>query len=204
MEHYYSSLSHSAVRILITHCFIVIRDFVRDELHLNPLAVFNPVIWKTFTGVAEVYQKEKNECTAHINAIDWKYPVLAAALSECTCPKCGSGLLDTAPDCKDRDRAEFTCISCRNTFDFETVACRAISDFLVQPNYRSMKESGQPGIIACPNCGKETYFMEDDVCVLCEESAPRTCVMCRGKIPPEEIGGSSLCGYCSHMMSKNN
>jgi hypothetical protein len=204
VEHYYSSLSHSTVRVLITDCFLVIRNFVRAELHFDPLSVFDLDVWKAFTEVAEVYQKERDECIDHINAINWKYPILSAALCKCSCPKCGSGLLDTDPKCKDRDQAELTCLSCGNTFDLETIADPAIGEFFAHANYRSMKDGGDSRSIECPNCGKETYLLEENVCVLCEDSAPRMCDRCGCDIPAEEIDGGSLCGYCSHMMSKDD
>jgi hypothetical protein len=204
VEHYFSNLSHSAVRVLITDCFVVIRDFIRQELCLDPIDVLAPEVWRAFTEVAEVYQKEKDDCTAHVEAVDWKYAVLTDALSQCSCPNCGSGLLDTDPNCKDRDDAEFTCLSCRNTYSFEILAERALGEFFANANHRSMKDGGDPVTIDCPNCGKDTYLLKQDVCVMCEESAPRICDMCGCDIPSSEIDGGGLCGYCSHMMSKDD
>ena len=55
----------------------------------------------------------------------------------------------------------------------------------------------------CPECGAEAYIMEDECCALCGESAEHTCGRCGCSIPPEELG-TSLCGYCDHMMSKDD
>jgi hypothetical protein len=204
VEHYFSTLSHSAVRVLITDCFVVIRDFVRQELGLDPLGIFDAEVWRAFTEVAEVYQKEKDDCITHIKAVDWKYTFLGDALSECSCPECGSGLLDTDPGCKDRHDAEFICLSCGNTVSFEILAEQALGEFFAHTNFRSMKDGGDPVTIDCPTCGKDTYMLEDDVCLICEESAQRTCDLCGCDIPPSEIDGGGLCGYCSNMMSKDD
>lgn len=42
IEHYFSTLSQDAVRSLITDSFIVIRDFIRDQLNQDLLTLLGP------------------------------------------------------------------------------------------------------------------------------------------------------------------
>ena len=204
VEHYFSSLSHSAVQTLIQDCFVVIRDFVRNELHLEPLDIFDPETWGVFTNVAEVFQKEKAQCVLHIRRIDWKYDVLTEALVDCTCRKCGSGLLEVDPNNGSREAVLFTCLSCGDESDFEAMTNRAIGHYFAGENHNSVRDGGSPSTIDCPECRNETYLLDDDVCVFCEESVNRTCERCCCEIPPEELDGGGLCGYCAHMMSKDD
>ena len=202
IEHYYSSQSRGAIRGIIADCFLVIRDFVRDQLHLDPLSLFDPDVWKTLTSVAEVYQKEKDECTNHIKVISLKYAILTDLLPECSCPECGSDLIDANPNCRNCYDAIFTCLACGETFDFETLASWAISERFADENHRSIQDGGEPLTIHCPHCLKETY-LEDDSCVICEEHFIRECEMCGNDIPLVELG-ASVCSYCSHMVSKDD
>ena len=205
IEHYFSSLSHDAVRGLITDSFVVIRDFIRKELSEDPLSLLGASTWGILTKVAEVYEKEKQECTEHIKAIDWEYDELESALVEYQCPECGSGLIDVQSKGVDRYTAEFTCQSCGEQWHFEGLAPLAISDYFAEANYRSIKDGGDPVVITCPECNEDTYILEDDVCALCGASAiERDCQRCGQTIPPEEIDGEGYCGWCAHMMSKDD
>jgi hypothetical protein len=204
IEHYFSVESPDAVRALITDSFVVIRDFIRNELNQDPLNLFDVSTWGIMTKVAEVYEKEKQTCIEHINAVDWKYNCLRSALIAYPCPECGSGLIDVQANGPDRDTAEFTCQSCGEQWYFEGLASLALTDYFAEANYRSIKDGGDPVTITCPECNEDTYILEDDVCILCEGSVERVCQWCGQTIPPEEIDGEGSCGWCSHMMSKDD
>jgi hypothetical protein len=204
IEHYYGSLSQDAVRELIASSFIVIRDFVRNHLAQDPLDLLGAVTWDALTKVAEVYNKEKEECEQHIQAVDWKYPGLKDALMELNCPECGSGLIDATPHGGDRSDTEFKCSSCGKEWDFENGADLAMSQYYAGENFSSEKDGREPATITCPNCYHETYVLEANVCVICEESAERVCQRCSMTIPSCEIDGEGYCSWCAHMMSKDD
>jgi len=204
VEHYFSSLSHNAVQALIADSFIVIRDFVRLHLGEDPLTLLGSPTWATLTSVTEVYEREKHECIEHIEAVDWKYDCISYALVDYRCKECGSGLIDVTATDADRETADFTCRSCGNRLSFEEITPLAISEYYARENHYSIKDSGEPATIICPSCGEDTYILEDDICVLCEESVERECQRCGIDIPPEELDGDGYCGYCAHMMSKDD
>jgi hypothetical protein len=199
IEHYFSSLSHDAVRVLITDSFVVIRDFIRNQLSQDPLSLLGASTWGILTNVAEVYEKEKRECKEHIEAVDWKYDCLERAFIEYQCPECGSGLIDVTANGTDRDTADFVCRSCGEQWFFEGLAPLALSDYFAEANYRSIKDGGDPVTITCPECHEDTYILDDNVCVLCEESVERECKMCSMTIPPEEIDGEGYCSWCTNI-----
>lgn len=213
IEHYYSSLSQDAVRALITDSFIVIRDFIRDQLNQDPRTLLGPSTWGVLANVADVYEKEKQECTENLEAIDWEYdsllsdligyPILSA-LNEYRCPKCGSGLIDVTANGTNRENAAFTCRSCGEQWAFKDLAPQAISAYFTRENYWSIKDGGDPLTITCPECHEETYVLEDDACILCGASVDRECQMCGQLILPHEIDGEGYCSRCSYMLSKND
>lgn len=204
VEHYHSPLSQNAVRALIADSFLVIRDFVRNHLGQDPLALLGDDTWNTLTSVAEVYEKEKKECTENIEAIDWKYASLEDALTDFRCTKCGSGLIDVSSPGADRWTATFNCRSCGEKWDFKTMAEQVIVEYFAGQNYSAVKDGSEPATITCPECGHDTYLLEENCCVMCEESVERECKRCGMEIPPEEIDGEGYCSWCAHMMSKDD
>jgi hypothetical protein len=204
VEHYFSRLSQKTVQALIADSFIVIRDLIRLHLAQDPLNLLGSATWNILISVAEVYEREKQECVEHMKAIDWKYSSLQSALEDYRCEKCGSGLIDVMTTENDRDSSDFTCRSCGEEWSFEKLAPLAISDYFAYANYASVKDGGDPATISCPLCGADTYILDEDVCVICEESAERKCRLCSITIPPEEIDGRGYCSYCAHMMSKDD
>ena len=205
IEHYFSSSPEETVRALIAESFLVIRDFIRFQLDQDPLNLLGSTTWNALTEVAEVYNKEKQECTGHIKAVDWRYDSLERALREYQCPECGSGLIDIKnPNCFDRDMTVFTCRSCGEEKSFEELAPLAIAAYYDEENYWSIKDGDEPASIICPTCNEETYLLGDDVCVLCEMPAERECQMCGGTIPAPEIDGTGFCGWCAYMISKDD
>lgn len=204
VEHYYSQLSQVAIRTLIADSFIIIRDFVRIHLGQDPLILLGSDTWGILTNVAEVYEKEKQECIKHMKAIDWKSWSLENALIEFYCPECGSGLIDVNNKGYDRSDAKFICRSCGMSWTFESMIEQAIGDYFGAQNYSAIKDGGDPATITCPICGKDTYVLEEDICVVCEESIERTCQRCGMDIPACELDGDGYCSWCAHMMSKDD
>ena len=205
IEHYFSSSPDGTVRALIAESFLVIRDFLRLQLGEDPLNLLGPLTWNTLTNVAEVYNKEKQECVDHIKTVDWRYDSLERALREYQCPECGSGLIDIEnPNCSARDMTVFTCRSCGEQKSFEELAPLAIADYFDLENYSLIRDGDSPVTITCPTCDEETYLLDDDVCVLCEMSVERECQRCGATIIAEEIDGTGFCSWCAHMISKDD
>jgi predicted RNA-binding Zn-ribbon protein involved in translation (DUF1610 family) len=204
IEHYHSPLSHSSVRAIIADSFLLIRDFVRVHLGEDPLDLLGSDTWDVLTGAAEVYDAEKKECISHMESIDWGYTSLTDALIDFRCNECGSGLIDVENNSSERLSATFSCRSCGENWDFEKFAELSINEYFGAENYLSVTDGGDPATIYCPECGLNSYVLEENVCVVCEESAERECQRCYMAIPAEEIDGSGFCSRCSHMMSKDD
>lgn len=202
VEHYFSSAPHNAVQALIADSFIVIRDFVCEHLDEDPLSLLGAPTWNSLTSVNEVYEREKQECLAHIESVDWMYDSVLNALHDFRCKQCGSGLIDVMTHDADRWSAIFTCRSCGDELSFEEMVPLAISDYFGYDNYSAVKDGGDVATITCPSCNEETYVLEEDACVMCEESIERECQRCGIDIPPEELNGDEYCGYCAHKISK--
>ena len=204
IEHYFSSLTQSALESLVSDAFILIRDFVRVQLGQDPLALLGADTWSEIANVAEVYDKEKKACETRIDTVDWRFTQLHDSLLEWHCPDCGSGLVDVVNTGVERWQVTFACRSCGREWDFGDGAERAVAEFYGAQNFSSMKDGEERATILCPNCSCETYDLGEDCCLLCEESVERECRRCGITIPPEEIDGEGFCSFCAHMMSKDD
>ncbi|MFH1076046.1 MAG: hypothetical protein V1753_04285 [Pseudomonadota bacterium] len=204
VEHYYTKLSKDAMRELISDSFIVIRDFLSSSLNADPKEFLGEKNWNTLISVAEVYEKEKEECVQVIEAIDWGSASLCSALVSFKCTECGSGIISINDPKPDRFENIFYCRSCDNSWDFFDVAEEAMGDYFSFENYLSQTDGNDLATIQCPECSRRTYVVKDQRCLLCGAIYDHNCARCRGKIPPEEIDGSGFCSYCSYMMSKDD
>ena len=193
IEHYYSSEPHNSIDSLITDCFIVIRNFVREHLKMDPLDLFGDDIWRVLTEVAEVYKREKQECVKHIKSLEYEHSTLEDVLIKYRCEKCQSGLIDETSQRTDIFDTKFRCRSCGKIWDFVSIVGQAILDYFSVQYRLSVMYDMYPLIVVCPTCDLETYVLEENKCLVCGETADLECQICGELI----LDGGVLCSYCS-------
>lgn len=147
IEHYYTTRHPDAIRGLISDTFVIIRDFMHDELRVDPKDKLGDSAWTTLLSVSEVFEKERKYCQQLVEKIEWQSTTLKEAILQATCHKCGSALV--APLGSDRTLG-IECRSCRSTEDFESIGKRALSDYLGWRNHFALKDGGEEGLIMCP------------------------------------------------------
>jgi hypothetical protein len=203
-EHRYPIVDRKALRGLISDSFILVRNFITDELNDDPLALLGEETWQAMLEVAEVYQREKQGCEELMAKVKWVSPALKRGLVDLTCSDCGSDLLrpDSVP--VSYSDVSLQCISCGATEEPESYVPKAIALALSTASYRSLKDGGETPHVSCPECGKMTYVMDERRCAFCEAEAEHTCARCGIEIPAEELICSPLCAYCEHMMNKDD
>jgi DNA-directed RNA polymerase subunit M/transcription elongation factor TFIIS len=204
IEHYHSNLSKDAIRYLLSNSFIVIRDFITEELALDPRNLLGEDSWNILVSVSEVYQKEKEACNGEIDKIDWASESLGEALKDIACENCGSGLITIKKFEKDRGYTVLVCKSCQSEYEYESIVEEAITKYFSFEKYLSFTDGNTIPVISCPECGNETYVYSEEQCLFCGASFEHTCGSCHQEIIPEELDGSGFCGWCSHMMSKDD
>jgi len=204
IEHYHSNLSKDAIRDLLSNSFIVIRDFITEELALDPRNLLGEDPWNILVSVSEVYQKEKDVCNAEIDKIDWSSESLGEALKDITYENCGSGLITIKKFEKDREYTVLVCKSCQSEYEYEAIVEEAITKYFSFERYLSFTDGNTIPVINCPECGNETYVYSEEQCLFCGSSFEHICSSCHQEIIPEELDGSGFCGWCSHMMSKDD
>ncbi len=204
VEHRYPTLDQKALRGLISDSFILVRNFITDELNDDPLALLGEEIWQAMLEVAEVYQKEKQECEQLMAQVEWVSPALKEGLEDLTCSSCGSDLLRPELVRSPYTDVSLECVSCGETEDAESFVPKAIASALSGASYEAVKDGGETPYVRCPQCGEKSYVMEERRCALCEYEAEHSCERCGMEIPAEELDSSPFCGYCMHMMNKDD
>lgn len=204
VEHLHPSMDQKALRGLISDSFILIRNFITDELNEDPLVLLGEKTWQTMLEVAEVYQKEKLGCEQLKAQVEWISSALKEGLEDLTCSNCGSDLLRPGLVRTPYTQVSLECISCGESEDAVSYIPKAISSALSMASYGAAKDGDETPYVRCPECGQKTYVIDERRCALCEHEAEHTCERCGMEIPAEELDSSPFCGYCLHMMGKND
>jgi ribosomal protein L37E len=203
IEHYYTNITQSSLHTLIADAFVVIRDFVRSELGEDPRTLLGDAAWQRMLDVAAVYDQERAECDALLQKVDWGSPTLEKGVRSVSCSACGSGLLRPLDPSADVASLVMECTACGTTIDAEGFVASAVEAELGWEAHVAVKDGAEEPYTTCPECGEDTYILEEQRCALCGESAEHECARCGCTIPASELGGS-MCGYCEHMMSKDD
>jgi hypothetical protein len=204
VEHRYPTLDQKALRGLISDSFIVVRNFITDELDDDPLVLLGDDTWQAMLEVAEVYQKEKQGCVQLMAQVKWFSPALEEGLEDLTCSNCGSDLLRPELVGTPYTEVSLECISCGKTEGADSYIPKAIASALRLTSYEAAKDGGETPYVRCPDCNAKTYVIGERRCALCDHEAEHDCVRCGMEIPAEELDSSPYCGYCTHMMNKDD
>jgi hypothetical protein len=97
VEHFYPLLDQKALHGLISDSFLIVRNFIADELEDDPRDLLAEETWQPMLDVSVVHEKEKQECERLLKDAKWVSPTLKRGLTEMvlTCSACGSDLLKT-------------------------------------------------------------------------------------------------------------
>tara|TARA_R110002111_G_scaffold26460_1_gene57298 strand:+ start:317 stop:1258 length:942 start_codon:yes stop_codon:yes gene_type:complete len=203
IEHYYASVKPETIRQYISDCFLIIRDFIVEHLGSDPRVVLGDATWNCLLNEHEVHAAERKLCLEQIEALEWLSSTAISWLNSALCNECGSDLL--RPKGKsDRDSTQsIECSICGMEWDIEDLLELTGSP---HDTFRSRKDGDGPHTGECPNCGRQGYDDIDQECAICGEKGPYICIRCGTEIIVEELSwdNSNLCGYCTHVSSKDD
>ena len=201
IEHYYTAIHPDAIRKMISDTFILIRDFIKNELEEDPLEILGQQNWKKLLEVSEVFDVEFKESRDVIDSIDWKSDALTEAMQEVQCNECGSPLLLPVARAGGIKPA-LRCKSCGEEREFEDYGEAAIKGMYEGVNFRSIKDGGEELTTTCPHCFRDAYIVDEERCAICGESCEHVCSRCGNRIPVSELSDGDICGWCQHMWEK--
>jgi hypothetical protein len=205
VEHYFTKADKKVLESVVSNAFVIVRNFITTELKQDPLELLGDETWQVMLEVSEVYEAERAECEKLLVAVDWESDALAQGVVDLTCPACSGSLLRPDGDFKSyRDDMVLRCRTCGETLDAREFVPPAVASTLGGEKYLTLKDGGEIPYTNCPECGAEAYVMDEGRCALCGEAAEHTCARCGMGIPAEELLCSPYCGWCAHMMAKDD
>jgi uncharacterized protein YbaR (Trm112 family) len=205
IEHYYTDKSSDAVREIVAKSFILIRDFIHESLEEEPRECLGAECWKALLETADVYTAEEKICQKSLEKIDWQYQTLRNALNKLRCPTCHSSLIKTEEKGTYTVSSELICSSCGEEFYFGDVVEQCLSESLAAESYIAMKDGGEAPLGICPSCGSETYMLAEGICAACDyELEYLECYICSTYLSLDEQCLDGLCGYCQHLMDRDD
>lgn len=204
LEHFYHTGSKVQVRQALADAAMVIHELLR-MLELDPVGDLGGDWWQLLLNNKEVFEAELKECRASLSGIRWANDTAAAASEHFSCRACGSSLLkrdETGPDAQEEVR-----LVCRTCGTADEMAAFIIDG--LQELYPQSPEDAlvQPKIGTCPECGRDAFVFEEQVCAMCDFTVPDNaeCAVCGEGLSPEdyhEHGG--LCSYHAYVLSKDD
>lgn len=203
LEHYYTSKSPDAIREVVAKSFLLIRDFLVNELNENPQELIGDDSWASLLNVAEVYSVEESACKESINKVDWKYQAIEVSLKHIRCPVCHSSLVHALDDSETYPDINLNCKSCNHEFNFEDIIEQCIDDSLSSEAYMAVKDGEHSPYGSCPECYKSTFIHSEGCCVACEYVMEyQCCEICEDPLTLEDQWNEGKCNYCQYKWEK--
>lgn len=71
--------------------------------------------------------------------------------------------------------------------------------------YISMTDGGEPPLVSCHECGKETFLLGEGTCIACGAALDYTeCGVCGASLGTEEQDFNGLCSYHNWLAMKDD
>lgn len=206
IEHYCTSTPTSKIKELIAGTFLLVRDFITTQLQAEPVDLLGSATWATLLDVAEVYNEELDLCAASMAEVVWGEGGVSNVVGHLRCSNCESALLKpTNPTQTHIPWVELLCTSCGECHLFEDLAENAAHTCYFSDMYLAMTEGGEPPLVTCHECIRETFLVEEGVCIACGAELHYTaCAVCGEGLSVDEQDLGGLCGYHHHVASKDD
>ena len=197
IEHYYTQSNSNSVQVALAKLFGLITEFCHEELQVDLKKELGDALWFSFVQIAEVYAGERKICVETFKNFQSYSADLNNHVGEFCCEDCASDLIQFSND------GFAKCRSCDKEYDNEDVVVNLVGIVYGAENYISVMDGGDSSSVDCPECGASAFIANEMICAACGESQQTECQRCAIEIPLSEIGGK-YCGYCQHMMSKDD
>lgn len=197
IEHYCTTESTSRMKELLADAFLVMRDFISQELKREPIELLGEATWQTLLEVAAIYNKELDGCIKAKARVVWGTPGIEQVADYLRCHHCGSELLKPVdPDGNILNSVEFKCSACGKECSFEDIAEPAAEECFGTETYIAMTDGGDPPLTDCFECGRTTFLLVDELCIVCGATPHhQKCAVCGSSLSVEEQIFNGLCSY---------
>ena len=204
VEHYSTQLPSSAIADVISSAMVLVRRIADEHLGVEPRELMGRNTWDAMLKVATVHSEERRACEEALSAIEWESETLANGIRNVRCEACASDLLRPSDEAATFDDVVLICRACGASLEADRAIPQAGATELAWDAYLAVTDGAYEMIGTCPCCGIDAYLDAENRCARCGESVNRQCGRCHGEIPLSELYSAPLCGYCDHVMSKDD
>jgi hypothetical protein len=206
VEHHSTAISSTRLRELLFESFVVISDFIASQLGTEPVVLLGESTWSVILEQAQVYQAQLDECTAELEKIVWPSEIHESLAKHLRCNHCSSELIKpTNPEEQEPLSLEFICKACGSNAEYSEVVESAVTELYAGEAYVAIKEGGDPPTEDCFECGRDTFIVEMDMCVACDATRKyKKCGRCHTPLGVQDQMFEGLCGYCRHLLDKDD
>lgn len=206
IEHYRTESDPSRILELIAGVVPILQQFMTEYLGLQPRETLGPEIWGLLNENAKVFELQLRVCENALDAALGEGPSRRLLPDELSCPDCSSRLLRPAGEVRSAGiETLLECVACGCEASYASIAEEQIEEHFWWERHLAAKEGGDEPIFECNECGRNSFSVEDGLCLVCgEEPAYATCSLCGTSLTPDE---QDLDGYCSrhyHLMNKDD
>ncbi|AEG00418.1 hypothetical protein [Methylomonas methanica] len=197
IEHYCTTESTDRIKELVADSFIIIRNFLSGQLGYEPIDLLGEQIWGVLLDVAEVYQRELDDCRKAISLIEWNSDAMSNMAIHLRCSQCDSALIKPIDhDTESNYSLEFSCSTCGFVSSIDEMTEAALNEAFEYEIYYAVKNGGDSPIDTCPDCGRETFIVAEDLCAACGGSLSYyECRVCCEALGVDDQYFDGLCSY---------
>lgn len=208
IEHYYFTGTPSRVREAISEAQRLIHRLLVEVLQEIPVDVLGKSTWEVLLNQREIYEQEFQTGIESLKNVDWLTSRAEEVAANPRCPACNSNLIrhDGEPTSDQSDLTLF-CSACGERFDFSECLEAALGDEFDVDAHFAVLDGGSDPVQRCPDCGRDTYVIEDHECAHCGFSLPddARCLVCDQKLSLDEFEEHrTLCGYHAAQAAKDD
>jgi transcription elongation factor Elf1 len=208
MEHSYFKGTRERARQAVADAFMVIRQLLVEALQEDPLKVLGPECWNALLENADLFEAELQACRTTLESVAWETDAAVRALPDFTCPSCRSSLI------RQRELGNtvqlnvvLLCAACGTETELGPALTLAFDETFGAEGHIAVKDGGEPPISTCPECGEETYVIEESRCAACDFAVPQdaACAICGSGLTAEDYyEHDGLCGYHAYVAAKDD
>ncbi len=207
LEHHYVEKQEEVIGAFVDG-FHFLRHFLPVHLGTDPVEALGESAWEELLEQSAVFESMLKACDATFECIDAKKfgSTLGALMDSKCCRKCGSRLLRQVDE-ENSEVAEirFKCETCGKEDTFEAWVRGALSEHFAVDSFLAVKDGGEPPVHTCPECGNETYVLEDGECLACVFRMQRgaKCGVCGEYLTLDDYSeGNNLCSYHRYVIER--
>jgi hypothetical protein len=208
LEHAFYQGSKDTLRQALSDAHFLIRDILTDVLSEEPVNILGPACWQALLENAELFEQQLTACKSTLEAIAWTTNAAQKAASRLECTACGSTLIRQRDQTNsDQYEMHLYCSACGRGVEIGRALSTALREEFAGEIYMAAKDGDTAPFETCPECGDETYVIEEEVCSSCGFSMPddATCAVCGDRISIADYGEcTTLCGYHAYTASKDD